>query len=55
MMRFGSNYVGYIKANAWGTSFEVYDDGLEEDLWMSLPKYLCSQRTKIVRHYRKLR
>jgi len=45
---YGQNYVGCIEPNAWGTIFDVYDDGMEESLLSSLPKFFFSPRRKIV-------
>ena len=35
--KFGQNYVAEVKANFWGTGFDVYNYGVDENLLTDLP------------------
>lgn len=50
-MLYGSNYVGHIETNTWGTTFDLYDDGINEQTFKALPENICSLRQKIVKIY----
>jgi len=47
-MIYGSNFIGHIEANAWGTAFDIYNNGIHEKAFKALPKYICDLRIKIV-------
>ena len=47
-MVYGTDYLGCIEPNYWGTVFDIYDNGIEEKNLSKLPKNFGFPRAKIV-------
>ena len=48
MIEHSQTYLGCIERNYWGTSFEIYDYGLDQKTYSKMPNYLGTLRKKLV-------